>query len=348
MVKILRDIAKQIPGARKMAIALGIVKPPKKSKSKRKSTHTIAAELQKLASTHDYSLIDVERVTQWATENTDPTFMLVAAVVLYRCGRYEEAKNYVAKVRSDDPRLGLHIVSLFLYETADLGRHDLSILAYEYRHLNGRLADIKPGIMTGQARYFADIYRYHSEQMSEFQNDDPRGYVIICDHGGPVISGLMVPLGYELRKQGYAVCSAVAGRMPDTPDPHLASVSGRMRTDGRSFVDQPSNHLGLNNDWTIDWKNQIIAADGINHFSTFHESMTKVARGHDPDLTNPAQKNAFDGLMRRADMMLTICKRAEQIAVSSGKPIRMATIDTHFAPWGIVRRWLQIPRQTAP
>lgn len=346
---IIRKVARRIPGARKAAQLAGIIPAqskavfkPAKTAAKQKSAKTVGAELKRLASLHNPSDADVNLAIKLAESNSIATFALAKAVVLYRAGRIAEAKAAAAEINANDPRLDHALLANLYRDVADLGRHDLAVMAFEYRHVNGPISDSRAAVRIGQARFMGDIYRYHEKYSRQSPNPDPKGYVIVCDHGGPVLSGLMVPIGYELRKRGYQLCSMVAGRMPDPDDPYLAEVSGMMRTDAFSFVDQVSRPDALTNNWTVDWDNGVVSARGINHYSTFLESMTRVARGHKPDLTDATQLKTFEGLLRRSDLMLTLCLRARGIAKATGKPIRLATIDTHFAPWGVVRRWCEL------
>ncbi|OAM77686.1 hypothetical protein A3840_08630 [Devosia elaeis] len=148
----------------------------------------------------------------------------------------------------------------------------------------------------------------------------------------------MVPISMVLRRRGYQVFSIVAGRMPKLPG---IEASGIMRSNGYGLGDQPVT-TRLSNQWSIDWDNKIVACDGINHYATFLESMTKVARGGKPRLDDPKQKKAFDDLVRRSDHMLCAAERLVELADKTRKPVRIAAIDTHFAPWGVIRRWCDV------
>lgn len=221
----------------------------------------------------------------------------------------------------------------------DLGRYDIALTAMksslddteDKRRLQHRIDHLL---------FSKDAFRYYSNYVSDLAATDPKGYVILFDLGSRVTTGLMVPLSYQLLKDGYCVCSVVAGTMPKSKRPELADISASIRTNGESLIDEGWGMGSFHNDWIINWEAGEVSCDGINYYSYFLERISKLQRSYRGGIEAPEAKALFDNILRRSDLALIICKRILRLA-KQGKPIRIVSMDTHFAPWGVVRRWCE-------
>lgn len=221
----------------------------------------------------------------------------------------------------------------------DLGRYDIALTAME--SLLHSTKD-KPRLQhrIDHLRFSSDGYEYYSKYVRNLAPADPKGYVILFDLGSRVTTGLMVPLSYQLLKDGCYVCSVVAGTMPKSKRPELADISASIRTNGESLVEDGWGMGCFHNDWIINWEAGEVSCDGVNYYSYFLERISKLQRSYRGGIETPEARALFDNILRRSDLALAVCKRILRLA-EQGKPIRIVSMDTHFAPWGVVRRWCE-------
>ncbi len=166
------------------------------------------------------------------------------------------------------------------------------------------------------------------------------GFVLLYNPGPPVLTGLMVPMVRPLSEQGYAVAAVAAGTLTTarTGIRELDRLQGLIVPDGTSLVGRP--HPGLLQEWEVDWAAGLVAADGINFFAYFQERLAQKARRYRADpSTDPKTAARFDVLLQQADVALTFCKRLPALAEATSLPVRVAIMDSHFAPQGIIREW---------
>lgn len=225
------------------------------------------------------------------------------------------------------------------HEMADIGRYDLAIAGQEI--VFGKVPDPRNEPRLAAAKYLSRAHDLFARNQAIAQVSDPNGYVVIFDLGSRITTGLMVPISLALMRKGYAVCSAVAATMPLSDLPELQGISGAIRSRGISLTDEPTTSKALHNIWEVDWDNGVVACDGINYFTFFLERISKQGKAYRAGISTPAAEKLFNEMLRRSDLALVLCKRLVHLASSSGKPVRIVSMDTHFAPWGIVRRWCE-------
>lgn len=187
------------------------------------------------------------------------------------------------------------------------------------------------------AEFLADCRRVYDRYLAENAAKDPKGYVILMDINHRITTGLMVPVSLDLLKRGYAVCSVIKGRMNENVWPDLDGISGSIAhgswaVDGTVAI----NHLVKR--WTIDWDAGIVSCDGVNYFPFFLERLSKLSKSYRGSLTTKAEISLFNAMLRQSDAVLAVCDRIIKLA-EKGRPIRLVAMDSHFAPWGVIRRW---------
>lgn len=324
MLQIFKDTLKRVPGAKNLARevrrririypALPAPAAPQKS-------------LMAMLSEADPSQSTMDVISQSAAN-----YSLAWAAVEYKRGNYDLASSIAQGIRPDvaaEPR----ILSKTWESMRDLGRHDLAI-----RGLNAKRPDPAPAGFQARIEHtiFAQsAFTAFSKYATEKERPNPRGYVVMFDLGSRVTTGLMVPLAFQLVRDGYSVCSAVAGTMPKSKLPELASISCMMKPNGSGLT---SGERGLQNDWVVAWEDGVVSCAGVNYFTFFLERISKLARSYRGGLNTDEAQKLFEDLLRRSDLAITMCRRLLSLA-ETGKPIRVVTMESHFAPWGIVRRW---------
>lgn len=268
-------------------------------------------------------------------DKTD-TMLVVKAVLQARSGRFEDALATTAKLPAK-PFVHERILPALRNDMADLGRHDLSQEGLRLLLMASPGDPSQYPIRIGNAEFEKEAYEFLS---SLIQPTEPKGYVILFGLNNRVTLGLMTPIAYQLARDGYYVCSSVAASMKPSDLPQLKGVSGAIRWGGVSLTDEAANHRQLRNDWYVDLEHRSVICDGINYFTFFAERLGKMSNSYDVDISNSKVLADFENLLQRSDVALTVCKRILSLA-DEGKPIRLAAMDTHFAPAGIVRKWCE-------
>ncbi len=168
---------------------------------------------------------------------------------------------------------------------------------------------------------------------------DLKGFVLVYNVLNPVLTGLMLPLVRPLMEEGYGLAAVTAGtlRTQHCKLPDFDSLQGCVAPDGESLVSRRREKTSQQ--WTVDWTAGIVEAAGINYFPYFHERLSQKARRYRADIhSDPETAHRFGVLQRRADVALTVCERLLGLA-KLNKPIRIAMMDSHFAPQGVIREW---------
>lgn len=195
------------------------------------------------------------------------------------------------------------------------------------------------GLTVGyQAKYLRDCYKTYDRYLEMYPSSNPKGYVVVMDINHRILTGLMVPIAQALLKRQFTICSVMKERIPKSSLPELAGISGAI-SHGTWHVDGNAAIGGLFNKWDIDWKREIVSTGGINYFPYFLERISKLSKKYRSDLTQHNEIKVFNEVLRQADAAIVVCNRIVELSRSTRKPIRIAAMDTHFAPWGVVRRW---------
>lgn len=334
MNRSLRDAIKKIPGATATAKAIWPLyrkfrrKQPNKPK-KPKNSHDIAQFLK-------VKIIDQETAYKVGVAAADA--FAIWATLEYRRGNLTDALSIASSIPPHG-EISAEILKEAWPHLRDLGRYDLALKALALKaksagETDSVLARINHTIFARSA------YEAYARYAGLHDPADSKGYVVLFDLGQRVTTGLMVPLTHALLKKGYAVCSSVAGVMPLSPRPELQGISSMFRGDGSGLTDEPWTATELHNEWTLDWEAGEVSCDGVNYFPFFLERISKLGKRYRAGIDTPEAERLFNNMLRRSDLALVLCKRLLAVA-ALGKPIRIASMETHFAPWGVVRRWCE-------
>lgn len=336
---LLKTQLKKIPGlvpVYKKIIAI------KKRKNKKKEVFTVAKKAvvrnkaaEMLNNKNLPSASDIELIRKMAYDSN-----AVLATLEQRLGNHELARKVVNGV-DDSSLLSDKVIKRMWSTSSDLGRHDIALDALNRISLkNNDLEFFKTRI--DYIKYSQAAYIYYKKFVKKYQLQNPKGHVVIFDLGSRVTTGLMVPISLSLLKKGYSVSSAIASTMPKSDLKILSDISASIRTNGFALTDEPWNSFSLRNDWIVDWSAGIVSCDGVNYFTFFLERISKLERSYRGSLNGEKSKKLFNEILQRSDVALTFCKRLYSIAEKESKPIRIVAMDTHFAPWGVVRKWCEI------
>ncbi|MDR5907502.1 hypothetical protein [Franzmannia qiaohouensis] len=277
---------------------------------------------------------DIERVRKWSYDST-----AVWATLEQRLGNDELARKVVRGIH-DSSLLSDKVIKRMWSTSSDLGRHDIALDALNRISIkNNDLEMFKHRIE--HIKYSQTAYSYYESYIKKYQHKNPLGHVVVFDLGSRVTTGLMVPISLVLLKQGYSVSSAVASTMPKSDLKVLSNVSAVIRTNGFSFTNEPWNSQSLRNEWVIDWPSGIVSCDGVNYFTFFLERISKLERSYRGTLASERSNKLFDEILKKSDVALSFCKNLLSVAEKE-KPVRVVTMDTHFAPWGVVRKWCEV------
>ena len=297
------------------------------------SLETLAKQLIRQKDVKD---IHISQAEEAVSADKTGTMLAVQAVLQARAGRLHHALATVAHL-PEEPHIHERILPALRIDLADIGRHDLSKEGLRLLLSQNPGDPSQADIRMGNAEFEREAYEFLSDIE---QPKNPKGYVIIFGLNNRVTLGLMTPLAWQLAKDGYHVCSSVAASMKPSELPQLDGISGAIRWSGLSLTDEPANRRKLRNEWHIDLEQRSVVCDDINYFTFFAERLGKFSNSYDVDVNNPKVLADFENLLQRSDVALTVCKRILSLA-DEGKPIRLAAMDTHFAPAGIVRKWCE-------
>jgi len=166
----------------------------------------------------------------------------------------------------------------------------------------------------------------------------PKGLVVVYNIKHLPLTGIMVPIAWQLLQNGYGVCFAEADTIipPKTGISAFDRLNGSVSKGGGKFENdaEPKRHQ----DWVVNWRERVVSCGGVNYFSYFHERIAQKLRRYSADIDgDPDARSLFNELLTMSDVTLTFCERLATAA--KGKPTRIAIMDSHFAPWGIIREW---------
>lgn len=261
---------------------------------------------------------------------------ITCAVLEYRAGNYTRASR-IGEILDPEVPPSPSIGKRVWKQLGSIGRWDLALSTiasledteHKLSISNERVENIK---------YFSDAYKYYKRFQSAYSQPDPKGYVIIFDLGSRITTGLMVPISLQLFRMGYEVCSAVDATMPKSSLPELDGISALIRYDGQCTTESSWKSSNLQNSWEIDWDSNKVVCDGVNYHTFFIERLSKLNRSYRGRLDTPESQKLFHQMLTRSDLAILLCKRLVKLS-STEKPIRLVSMDTHFAPWGVIRRW---------
>ncbi|WP_353646356.1 hypothetical protein [Mesorhizobium sp. WSM2239] len=285
------------------------------------------------------SLKQVDEATVKGVSELASDTLVTWATLEYRRGNLRHAVELAAMIpRNAD--INPHLLQACWDSLRDIGRYDLAFKGFATKAAYiGENASLRA--RRGHTLFAGKGYELFSNYIERYGQVDPKGYVVLFDLNHRITSGLMVPISVELLRQGYDVCSVIPSTMPLSRRPELQGISGAIRTNGSSLSDEPWSSDELHNQWTIDWENEIVSCSGINYYTFFAERISKQQGVYRGKLDTTQAVSLFHSMLRRSDLALVICERLVTLASKTGKPIRLVTMDTHFAPWGVVRRWCE-------
>lgn len=330
----LRQLATRIPGARRAWRAfqrlVRAIHPDSQA------NRTEDALIKRLLRQKEVTTAHIDEAAKAVKANKSDSLIAVKAVLEFRAGRYAAALKTAARLQKS-PYIPPHVLIATRTELADLGRHDLAKQGIRLLVQSSPRDQFQDQTRIGNATFEEDAWNYLS---SIKQPDDPKGYVLAFPLNNRVTTGLFTPIAVELARKGYAVASVFAANMRRSNRPELAKISGAIRQSGMALTDENYRNRSLRNQWEIDLQKRTVICDGINYFTFFADRLGKISNSYDLNLEDPNLFAAFESLLRRSDIALTVCKRILKLA-ELGKPIRLVAMDTHFAPAGIVRKWCE-------
>jgi hypothetical protein len=283
------------------------------------------------------------RTWRWVSACASAEQVVEVALMLNRKGDLKLAAGILTEIRlestpADTRRRAARAL-------AQGGRHEHAVRAYEglVAGADGpddgaRRARRRDAYDLGVAKLHLATNK-HLARTLETTVTEPRGFVVVYNVRHPVALGLMVPLVEPLVDQGYAVGAAAAGtlRTPRTGIREFDRVVGCVSPHGRAIVGRPRE---LAHDWQVEWSAGVVAAGGVNYFEYFQERLAQKARRYRVDIAeDPESARRFDALLRQADVALGFCERLAALAAASRRPVRVALMDSHFAPQGVIREW---------
>ncbi|MBA2444665.1 MAG: hypothetical protein H0V49_04965 [Nocardioidaceae bacterium] len=226
------------------------------------------------------------------------------------------------------------------------GQHQLAVSVFE-DVLSTPDSDSEPyaeelRIRDARALGLAKLHLAANQHVGEIKpatGAELNGFVVIYNVSNPVLTGLMVPLARPFIQQGYALAAVTTGtlRTSLTGVAEFDNLQGCVTPDGKSLLGEPRHTL--THEWRVAWEDGVVEVDGINYFPYFQERLSQKARRYRADiLSDPESAKRFNDLQLKADVALTICERLLVLATHN-KPIRIALMDSHFAPQGIIREW---------
>lgn len=279
---------------------------------------------------------------QWVSKRVPLDRLIGAALRLLRSGHEELASVMLGGI--DYREVPVELRRRTARALARWGRHELAIQVYQdLLSQQGVPKDYTDDMRAQDARRlgFADMHlaaNTHLARLSAPSGAAINGFVVIYNVGMAPLTGLMIPLAGRLLQQGYPLVSVSAGTL-NTSRSGVAEfdrLQGCIAVYGESFVGQTSR--GLAREWTVDWRGGVVQSGGINFFPYFQERLSQRARRYRADLQDPESAQRFAALQLQADVALRLCESLLPLA-ARGKPVRIALMDSHFAPQGIIREW---------
>ncbi len=280
----------------------------------------------------------------WLSESAPPDKVIPVALQISKRGHHDFAAAILAGVDYQDASLDLkRSVGRALDHG---GQHELAISVFRDLIASG---DRTREEYTEEMRVrdahrlgLAELHLAANKLVAEVPCPTGRnlkGFVVIYNVDKVVLTGLMVPLVGPLMQQGFAVAAVTRGNLKTQPCgiPDFDNLQGSVAPDGKSLNEQP-RHI-LSQEWRVDWESGIVEAGGINYFPYFQERLSQRARRYKANILNdPESAERFVAQQLKADVALTTCGKVLTLAKYK-KPIRIAVMDSHFSPQGIIREW---------
>lgn len=280
---------------------------------------------------------------RWVSEDIPLERVLGVTALLSSRGNYGFAAAILAEANYQEAAVGIRrsIAQTLVYG----GQHELAASLFRDLSSGHPLTEEyteEMRIRDSQRLGLSELYfrsNHHIRDVRGPTETDLRGFLLIYNVSNPVLTGLMVPLVRPLVQQGYSLAAVTIGtlRTPKSGIPEFDKLQGSVGPGGKAFVGRPRRELSQ--DWRIDWAAGIAEAGGINYFPYFQERLSQKARRYRADiLSDPHSAKRFAALQQQADVALEICEYLLALAAHN-KPIRIALMDSHFAPQGIIREW---------
>lgn len=276
---------------------------------------------------------------QWVSKRVPLDRLIGAALRLLRSGHEELASVMLGGI--DYREVPVELRRRTARALARWGRHELAIQVYQdLLSQQGVPKDYTDDMRAQDARRlgFADMHlaaNTHLARLPAPSGAAINGFVVIYNVGMAPLTGLMIPLAGRLLQQGYPLVSVSAGTLNASRSgvAEFDRLQGCIAVYGESFVGQTSR--GLAREWTVDWRGGVVKSGGINFFPYFQERLSQRARRYRADiLQDPESAQRFAALQLQADVALRLCESLLPLA-ARGKPVRIALMDSHFAPQGL-------------
>ena len=212
-------------------------------------------------------------------------------------------------------------------------------LGTRYLAILGRFKEARALLTTARSprdsieRVYALSRQYHILQFYETTSDicwsapqvhNPRGYVFILSAG--VYQSVLYPVVvYELAKRGYAsvVISSDIFTTPPTSSPQI----NRLRS---ILSPSPYGEGEVKLQWTLDYENKEISAQGINFFYGIYEYLTVMLRTTQIDWNAPDVQKWTSKAILMADAHLRACEAAHT-ALRAIKSKGVVLLNTPYA-----------------
>jgi hypothetical protein len=280
----------------------------------------------------------------WVRESGSSENLIKAALRLATLGWHEFSAMLLAGV--DYSRTSLSVRRKISQVLVQGGQHERAIALIKNLISEQEQApaphDAEMQVRDANRLGLAELFYLGNKYLEKLQapaRTDVNGFVLIYNVSNWVLPGVMVPMIDPLMRRGYAVAAVTTGTLktPQSGIPEFDALQWCITPNGKGFAERPRGKLSRN--WRIDWIAGIVETGGINYFEYFQERLSQKARRYRADITkDPETAKGFADLHQQADLALDVCEKLLSVA-KLGKPIRIAIMDSHFAPQGVIREW---------
>ncbi|MCC8461031.1 MAG: hypothetical protein LN545_03455 [Candidatus Megaira endosymbiont of Carteria cerasiformis] len=247
-----------------------------------------------------------------------------------------DTKNFLLKYNSlsaSERKKGnyLHLYALFLRQQGHFREAKQILLQLINPHL--KLRRIRHLQMEVQKLDFAIGA---SRILNSFpQPKMPKGVVFLATHVDYDTMGMAIPALLKLKERGYSVISLTDGMIDNslTGLPHIDQFSNVI---SHITISETNN---LENNWTINWENKVVMAEGINFYQGFYESLSTTTgnRSYFVDLNIPLIYIKFKLILKRSDLFLSACKKAFSELILREIPVIFITGFSSVTPSSVIR-----------
>lgn len=160
----------------------------------------------------------------------------------------------------------------------------------------------------------------------------PKGVVFMASHNCYNTLAMMTPAIVELKKKGFAFVYLSSGMIKNQP------TGVEMYDKFIDIIGKETPTKGFYYDWSIDWENRIVEAEGINFYQGFYERVSNQTRRYFIDLNaDPFLKKSFMDNLRYCDQFLyTIDKIFHDVTKRGIRTIVIGS-NSHVTPYSIIR-----------